>query len=144
MKRIGANMEQAFKVLAAPTGLSVVFADPDSPSILHLAGALHGCHVTLVGSAYEAWRVVTARRAHVLVTELDLPDQSGGDLIRRVRTTPATREVLFIALTSRNSIASKVSALQAGAHDYLVKPVTAQEFVLHLRRILHFRQVIRG
>ncbi len=135
-------MEQSFKIFAAPTGLSVVFVDPNAPSILHLSGALRGSQVALVGSAYEGWRAITTRQAHVLVTELDLPDQSGFDLIRRVRATPTTHEVLLIALTSRNSIASKVSAFQAGADDYLVKPVTVSDFILHLRRLLHFRQVI--
>jgi DNA-binding response OmpR family regulator len=137
-------MEPSFKVFAAPTGLSVVFVDPNAPGILHLVGALRGSQVVMVGSAYEGWSAITTRQAHVLVTELDLPDQSGFDLIRHVRTTPATRQVLLIALTSRNSIASKVSAFQAGADDFLVKPVTASDFILHLRRLLHFRQVIRA
>ncbi len=137
-------MERSFAVVAAPSGLSVVFADPDAPSILHLAGALQGCQVALAGSAFDALRAVTTRHAHILITEVDLPDQSGIELIRRIHTAPLTREVLLVVLTRRTSIASKVSAFQAGADDYLVKPVTVEEFVLHLRRILRFRQVLRS
>jgi PleD family two-component response regulator len=123
--------------------LSLLFVEPDRADIEHLISMLQRHRVAVVGSAQQALQTLGAGRVDVLITELDLPDGSGVDLISRVRTTPATRNILLMALTHRASVASKVDAFLAGADDYLVKPVTAEEFALHLRRVLLFRQVIR-
>lgn len=127
----------------ARAALSLLFVEPDRQDIEHLIQMLAGHRVVVVGSAQQALQTLGAGRVDVLITELDLPDGSGIDLISRVRTSPAMRNILLMALTHRASVASKVAAFQAGADDYLVKPVTAEEFALHLRRVLLFRQVIR-
>jgi DNA-binding response OmpR family regulator len=127
----------------ARAALSLLFVEPDRQDIEHLISMLQGHRVAVVGSAQQALQTLGAGRVDVLVTELDLPDGSGIDLISRVRTSPAMRNILLMALTHRASVASKVAAFLAGADDYLVKPVTAEEFALHLRRVLLFRQVIR-
>jgi CheY-like chemotaxis protein len=127
----------------ARAALSLLFVEPDQQDIEHLVPMLQGYRVAIVGSAQQALQALGAGRVDVLVTELGLPDGSGIELIRRVRTSPATRDILLMALTHRASVASKVAAFQAGADDYLVKPVTAEEFALHLRRVLLFRRVIR-
>ncbi len=127
----------------ARAALSLLFVEPNRQDIEHLISTLGGHRVTIVGSTQQALQMLGAGRVDVLVTELDLPDGSGIDLIRRIRTGAATRDILLMALTHRASVASKVAAFQAGADDYLVKPVTAEEFTLHLRRVLLFRRVIR-
>jgi len=128
----------------ARAALSLLFVEPDRQDIEHLIPMLQGDHVAIVGSAQQALQTLGAGRVDVLVTELDLSSDLGGiDLISRVRTSPTTRDILLMALTHRSSVASKVSAFRAGVDDYLVKPVTAEEFALHLRRVLLFRRVIR-
>jgi len=128
----------------APAASTIVFVDPDMERMRDLARALQGYVVLIVGSAREAIQAVAARRVHVLVTELDLPDLSGIELLGRIHTAPMTRDVLLMVVTRRTAITSKVSAFQAGADDYLVKPVAPEAFVLHLRRLLRFRKVIGG
>jgi DNA-binding response OmpR family regulator len=51
--------------------------------------------------------------------------------------------VLLMVLTRRSGIQDKIAALQAGADDYLVKPVEPQLFVSHVRAVSRFRQVLK-
>jgi DNA-binding response OmpR family regulator len=81
---------------------------------------------------------------HLIVTEIDLPDANGLDLIARWSLDPATRHTLFIILTRRKSLGDKIAGFQVGADDYLVKPVDIQQFVLHVQSVSRFRQVLPG
>jgi DNA-binding response OmpR family regulator len=128
-------------LLPARAALSLLFVEPDRASIDHLIPMFQRHRVAVVGTAQQALQALGADRVDVLVTELNLPDVSGVDLINRVRTSPATRHILLMVLTHRASIASQVAALQAGADDYLLKPIGAEEFALHVRRVLLFRQL---
>lgn len=78
------------------------------------------------------------------VTEIDLPDASGVDLIARIHATPATRRVLLLVMSARGSAGDKIAAFQAGADDYLVKPVDARQLVEHVSLLSRFKQVIGG
>lgn len=75
------------------------------------------------------------RRPDLIVLDLGLPDGSGIDLIRELRTWS---EIPIVVLSARNREADKVAALDAGADDYLTKPFGAAELAArvraHLRR----------
>jgi DNA-binding response OmpR family regulator len=49
-----------------------------------------------------------------------------------------------MAVTHRSLVGDKIAALQAGADDYLVKPVSPDQFDTHVQLISRFRRVIRG
>lgn len=102
---------------------------------------LHGYSVAVVGTAHEAWRVITTQHIHLLVTELDLPDINGTDWLRTIQAGPETQHILLMVITTRSAISSKIAAFQAGADDYVVKPVELETFVLHVRRLLGFRRL---
>jgi DNA-binding response OmpR family regulator len=69
----------------------------------------------------------------VLVIDLGLPGMSGLDLIRALRAKGATTPILIF--TARGSWQEKVAGLNAGADDYLVKPVHVEEMVARLRAL---------
>lgn len=75
------------------------------------------------------------RRPDLIVLDLGLPDGSGIDLIRELRTWS---EIPIIVLSARSREADKVTALDTGADDYLTKPFGAAELAArvraHLRR----------
>jgi DNA-binding response OmpR family regulator len=125
----------------APPGVLIV--DPDLTGGQRLAGVLGREQVVaVVGTAGAARAAIAARRPTIVVTELDLPDASGLALLATLHGHAATRHILLMALSRRTSVRDKIAAFQAGADDYLVKPVDPPAFALHVRRLNHFRQIL--
>jgi len=69
----------------------------------------------------------------LLVLDLGLPRLSGMELLRRLRARGATLPVLI--LTARDAIADRIAGLDAGADDYLVKPIDLDELAARLRAL---------
>ena len=62
-----------------------------------------------------------------------LPDMSGIDVCRRLKTASETRDIPVIMLTARGSEDDKVRGLNCGADDYIVKPYSTRELVARIR-----------
>jgi two-component system response regulator QseB len=68
-----------------------------------------------------------------IILDLGLPGEDGMDFLNRLRTGGSTTPVLV--LTARDAVSSRINGLDAGADDYLVKPVALQELAARLRAI---------
>lgn len=124
--------------------LRVLVVDPDGGSADRLAAALKQRHgVSLVPSARAALSAMEPYPPDLVVTELDLPDGNGLELLSRIHQAAATRHVLLVVVTSRTLVRDKVAAFQAGADDYLVKPVNTLDFAKHVARLLQFRRIVQ-
>jgi DNA-binding response OmpR family regulator len=121
---------------------AVLIVDPDIEGGRRLAAALAPNATAVVGSARAALDAIRARIPDLIVTELNLPDMPGIDFIARVHDVPATHNVLLLVATQRGSVRDKIAAFQAGADDYLVKPVDAQQFIAHVQLVSRFLQVL--
>lgn len=120
--------------------LSVLFVDPDVRRAQQLARSLPtSALVAFAQSAGAALQVISLRRPDLIVTELDLPDLFGVDLIARLQNTPATHHVLVMVVTARSAVRDKIAALRAGADDYVVAPVAPDTFALRVQLLSRFR-----
>lgn len=68
------------------------------------------------------------------IVDLGLPGITGLELIRRLRA--AGRNIPVIVLTARDDVESVVQAMEAGADDYLKKPVYLEELIAHIQAVL--------
>jgi len=73
---------------------------------------------------------VTSRNPDVIMLDLGLPDIDGVEIIKKVRTWS---EVPIIVISARGEDADKITALDAGADDYLTKPFSVDELLARLR-----------
>lgn len=121
---------------------TVLIVDPDIEGARRLAAALAPNLIAIVDSARAAYEAIQVKPPDLIVTELDLPDIPGVEFIARIHSAPATRSVLVLVATRRASVGDKIMAFQAGADDYLVKPLDPQEFVTHAQLVSRFLQVI--
>jgi two-component system KDP operon response regulator KdpE len=94
---------------------------------------------TLTGQGYRLFEAATgadglvevgSRQPDVIIIDLGLPDMDGVDVIRRLREWTA---VPIIVLSARGQERDKVTALDAGADDYVSKPFGASELVARIR-----------
>src|ERR1700704_3903567 len=76
----------------------------------------------------------------LVVLDLMLPEMSGLDLCRAIRSDPRTKEMAVVMLSARSEEIDRVLGFELGADDYVVKPFSPREFVLRIRAILRRRQ----
>jgi len=95
-----------------------------------------GYEVTIAGDADQALFEVDRVLPDLVVLDWMLPGQSGLALAKRWRSQARTRELPIIMLTARAEEADKISGLDAGADDYLVKPFSTNELLARIRAVL--------
>ena len=74
--------------------------------------------------------VATTQQPDIVLLDLGLPDLDGVEIIRRIRTWS---QIPIIVISARSEDSDKVSALDAGADDYLTKPFSVTELLARLR-----------
>jgi two-component system, OmpR family, KDP operon response regulator KdpE len=89
-----------------------------------------GYEALLASDARQALAIAAARHPDVVVLDLGLPDHGGMDVIDGLRGWTA---VPIIALSAHSTEADKVTALDAGANDYMTKPFGIAELMARLR-----------
>jgi two-component system copper resistance phosphate regulon response regulator CusR len=100
-----------------------------------------GYTVDGVGTAADAVDYLKSYHYDMLILDLQLPDGTGNSLIRRLRESGNTMPVLV--LTARSELESKVENFQAGADDYVVKPVAMAELAIRVQALLRRGPVIQ-
>ncbi len=125
------------------SGQRVLVVD-DEPQILRalttmLRGA--GYEVSTAATGEQALAEAAARRPEAIVLDLVLPDRSGTEVSRELRTWT---DVPILVLSAVGEEGQKVAALDAGADDYVTKPFGVDELLARLRALLRRTQQADG
>ena len=86
--------------------------------------------------AREALAQIADRAPDLILLDWMLPGTSGLELARRWRREGITRDVPIIMLTARGEENDRVSGLDAGVDDYMVKPFSARELMARIRAVM--------
>ena len=78
---------------------------------------------------------------NLIVCDWTMPDLSGVDICRRVKATPDFRLIYFILLTARAEVEDRVKGLDAGADEFITKPVDPEELQARVRAGLRLQQL---
>jgi len=108
----------------------------DDTAITELLAMLlrtHGYEVKTVNNGEDGVAAVKKTNPHVIILDLMMPGMDGWQVCKRVREFSNVPIVILSALDDPAMIAS---ALDAGADDYLVKPVSSSILVAHLNRLI--------
>ncbi|MEK6642284.1 MAG: HD domain-containing phosphohydrolase [Planctomycetota bacterium] len=90
-------------------------------------------------SVSEARHVLACTPIDIVVTDLNMPSESGFDLIRHLRKTHALTQVPVIVLTGVADADIKRRALECGAIDLLAKPIDREDLMARLRSVLRLK-----
>jgi DNA-binding response OmpR family regulator len=101
----------------------LVDGDQDSLEVLATFLASEGARVEKALTGADAQRAAEQQQPDVLVSELELPDLTGNDLLRSLRALPGGAELPAVALTAHTALSARAQALSAGFRKYMVKPV---------------------
>jgi DNA-binding response OmpR family regulator len=93
-----------------------------------------GYDIVTAATGDEGYRLATAQPFDCLILDLMLPGKDGLQVLAELRRTGKTTPVLI--LTARDAVEDRVTGLDAGADDYLVKPFAFAELLARLRVLL--------
>ncbi|HSD90507.1 MAG TPA: response regulator [Kofleriaceae bacterium] len=123
-------------------GDTVLIVEDEAPMRRFLSSALHshGFRVIEAGTLAAAERLATEHVPSAILLDLGLPDGDGLTLLRSLRAWSAAP---VIVLSARDREDDKVTALDAGADDYLTKPFGASELLARIRVALRHARAQR-
>ena len=108
----------------------VVDDDPQVAKLVTSILASRGYEVRTASDAESAMTSIRARCPALIITDREMPDVDGIELCRTVRETS---NVPIIVMSGNADCASEVAALDAGADDYLVKPLVVEKLLARVR-----------
>jgi two-component system, OmpR family, response regulator MprA len=122
--------------LPAPGGerLLVVDDDPDVLNSLGRALRMSGYSVTIASNGGDALDALARSPVDLVVLDILMPIVDGFEVCRRLRERGDDTPVL--ALTARDDVDDRVTGLEVGADDYLVKPFALRELLARIRALL--------
>jgi len=100
--------------------------------------------VLLVETGEEALAKAPEFKPDLIVSDLLLPGISGSELCRRIRQTPELADVPFILVTTLADATSRALGLEAGADDYLYKPLRERELKARVASLLRLRRAMQS
>jgi len=121
-------------------GRTVLLVDDDSRNIFALSSVLErrGMHVLTATNGREAIELVESRpNVAIVLMDIMMPGMDGYQTIEAIRRLPAFRRLPIIALTAKAMKGDREKCLDAGASDYLAKPVNTEQLLSALRMWLH-------
>ncbi len=116
--------------------MRILIAEDDGASRLILRRSIQklGYECEEAENGDQAWELFLAMRPNLIISDWMMPGRDGVQLCEAVRSHPSDQYTYFIILTALADKAHTVQALEAGADDYLVKPLDRDE--LHARLIV--------
>lgn len=125
--------------------MKILLVDDDSLTRRVLSTLLEYQGHTVVEAAdgEAAWTLVQESDISFVVSDWVMPDLAGVDLCRRIRAASLNRYVYVILCTSKARKSDVIEGMDAGADDFLVKPVSADELRVRVRageRVLNLQQ----
>jgi len=117
-------------MIAPPIRMRALIADDDPVTRAILIKALKpwNMEVTVATDGTEAWEAISSGQPpEIAIVDWMMPGLDGIELCRRIREYPALAGIYVILLTGRGSRMDLVAGLDAGADDYMVKPIDTEE-----------------
>jgi two-component system phosphate regulon response regulator PhoB len=105
-------------------------------SMIRFSLEREGFVVQEVVDARTARDMAADQSPDLMLVDWMLPDLSGPELIRRFRSDPLTRDIPIIMLTAKSEEDDMIHGLDAGADDYLIKPVSLKSLSARIKALL--------
>ena len=121
-------------------GRTVLLVDDDARNIFALSSVLErrGMRVLTATTGSEAIALVEATpELAIVLMDIMMPEMDGYQTVQVIRGNPAFRRLPIIALTAKAMKGDREKCLDAGASDYLAKPVNTEQLLSALRMWLH-------
>ena len=116
----------------------VLLVEDEAPirEMMRFALSKEGYDILEAEDVRSARAQIADHRPDLLIVDWMLPDQSGIELVRGLRRDAVSRDLPVLMLTARGKEDDKVKGLDAGADDYMTKPVSVRELLARINALL--------
>ncbi len=122
--------------------MSKILVVDDNPRNVKLLADILGAKsyaVSTAASGDEALRKVAAERPDLVLLDVVMPGMSGYEVCRAIRSDPATQILPVVMVTALDPHEERVKGLEAGADDFLTKPINQPELLARVRSLLRIK-----
>ena len=127
-----------------PETILVVDDDPDIARFVEVNLRSAGYDVTVAGDGEEALEKASEIRPDLVLLDVMMPRIDGFEVAQRLRKNPQTANTSIIMLTAKALSADKVTGLQSGADDYIIKPFDPIELLARVKGTLRRAKEMRN
>ncbi len=119
--------------------MSVIYIVEDDTNIREIetiALKNSGYQVQAFETAKEFYRRVEEKVPDLVLLDVMLPDESGYDIVKKIRKTPTTKKLPVIMITAKTQEIDMIKGLDDGADDYIKKPFSIMELISRVKALL--------
>ena len=127
--------------MAAPATILIVDDEPFNVDLLEQQLEEQGYHTLAASNGAEALQILSEHKPDLVLLDWMMPEMSGIEVLEKLRATPECRALPVIMLTARGATEDKVSGLDAGADDYVTKPIDEAELWARIRSMLRIARL---
>ncbi|MEY4100535.1 MAG: Cyclic di-GMP phosphodiesterase response regulator RpfG [Pseudomonadota bacterium] len=120
--------------LFLPVKPTILIVDDSSANLSLLFGLLHESYtVKAVNHGAKALAMVSQEEPDLILLDIVMPDLSGYDVCRELKSNPRTQHIPVIFLTSKNEVENEEMGMALGAVDYITRPISPEILLSRLR-----------
>ncbi len=118
--------------------MKILIVDDDSTTrkLLGLFLRSKGYEVAYAENGIDGIEKLGLENPNMIISDLNMPYMDGIEFVKSVRSDPARAELPILMVTTEGDPEERERALSVGVNGYLVKPVTAEVVIQHIRHIL--------
>ncbi|HSI94805.1 MAG: response regulator [Methylophilaceae bacterium] len=125
-----------------PQSVKILVVDDDARNVRVLKAMLNAeGHATVsAGTGEEALQMAEKEIPGLILLDVMMPDMNGFEVVEKLKALPATCNIPIIMVTALDDRESRLYALQAGADEFISKPVDRTELALRIKNILTLQE----
>jgi len=123
-----------------PAKILVVDDNPQNVKLLAHLLIAKGYAVVTARSGPEALALIEAEQPDLVLLDIVMPEMSGYEVCRKIRENPATGILPVVMVTALDPSQERIKGLEAGADDFLTKPINQPELLARVRSLLRIKE----
>ena len=111
----------------------------DEPDILEFLGynlTKEGYTIFKAGNGKEALKIASETKPHLIILDVMMPEMDGIETCREMKQIPSLNKSIIAFLTARGEDYSQIAGFDAGADDYIAKPIKPRVFISRVKALL--------
>jgi two-component system chemotaxis response regulator CheY len=118
---------------------TILVVDDSSTTRSLISSQLSECgdyEIQEAATGFEALKMLPAGKVDLIITDINMPDINGLELISFVRENPIYRDIPTVIISTEDSAEDRKRGMELGAEEYIVKPFTVGELREAVERVL--------